>query len=176
MTHSIKTIFRRMASARGALLMLAFVMAAAAQAKQQTVYLFGVSTSFNDSTVYITEVQELPGAYIEDTREKFLIGRDEYSYQLRNHCLDQGLPNRTCTTFWATSRKDIEKQYTKIMERLMPQTSKKRKKNRRVEVRVVNIPTSTFTYSVVKPDEGTTYVNPEEAERAAQQSKKDAKP
>lgn len=184
MTNIIKTLaaWARRNNARAALLAVAAVLAAVAEAKQQTVYLFGVSTSFNDSVVYVTDVQELQGAYIEDTREKFLVGRDDYSYQLRNHCLAQGLPNRTCTTFWATSRKDIERQYVKVMERLMPQSAKKRKKRKkqRSEVRVVVIPANVFAYTVAKPDEGTLYVNPEEAERAAQQSKKhapkDAKP
>lgn len=53
-------------------------------AKQADVYMFGVSCSFNDSIVYLTNIQEVKGAYIEDRREHFLVNRNDYSSQLKN--------------------------------------------------------------------------------------------
>ena len=79
-----------------------------AKPQQQPVYLFGVAASFNDSIVYVTDVQLAEGAWV-DTKTKFLMSRYEYSYQLRDYLKAIGQPNMTCVTFFATSQKKIEK-------------------------------------------------------------------
>ena len=47
--------------------------------KQERLYVYGVATSFNDSTVYITEIQQLDSAWV-DTKTGFLYSRNNYSF------------------------------------------------------------------------------------------------
>lgn len=78
------------------------------------IYMFGFSASFNDSTVYFTNVQNVDSAWIE-TKDKFLLGRDNYSYQLKNYLSDKlSLPNRTCVVIFGMTRKEAEKKYLKM--------------------------------------------------------------
>lgn len=53
--------------------------------KMPKMFMFGFSASFQDSIIYMTDVQEIEGAWY-DTKTKFLLGRQHYSYQA------QGLP------------------------------------------------------------------------------------
>lgn len=186
MTHNTSnhTSFSLTGETKGGLrLLVAFVIAVVCaltvQAKKQEVYLFGVATSFNDSTVCITEIQYIPDASIEDNRSKFLIGRDNYSYQLRDYLATEGLSNRTCATFWATSTKDIEKKYEKVVDKYVPdrKVKKKKKKNRTKQVRynLRYLTLSEFSYKAVSADEGTVYVDAEKAEQAARESKRKEK-
>ena len=71
-------------------------MSGFAATKQTKIYIFGVATSFNDSTLYITEIQEISGAYI-DSKTKFLVERDNYSYQLRDYLKGLGEQTPTAT-------------------------------------------------------------------------------
>ena len=48
--------------------------------KAAKVYMFGLSESFNDSTVNFTDIQAVD-AFVENNHTHFLINRDEYSYQ-----------------------------------------------------------------------------------------------
>lgn len=77
------------------------------------VYAFGFSASFNDSTVYFTDIQEIDSVWINE-KNKFLVDRNNYSYQLKNYFNVQGQPNRTCMIIYALKRKDIEKKYNKM--------------------------------------------------------------
>ena len=54
----------------------AFFVCAAASAGNNKVYLYGFAASFNDSTVYFTDIQELDSAVVD--RGGFLYGRDSY--------------------------------------------------------------------------------------------------
>lgn len=76
------------------------------------VYMFGIAASFNDSTVYFTDIQELENVWIND-KGNFLINRSEYSYQLKNYLEAQGHSHRTCIVSYAFKRKDIEKKFHK---------------------------------------------------------------
>lgn len=163
-------------------LLLAILCAITVQAKKQEVYIFGVATSFNDSTVCITEIQYIPDAFTEDNRSKFLVGRENYSYQLRDHLAAQGLANRTCATYWATSTKAIEKKYNKVIDKYVPdrKTKKKKKKKSKANIETVRydlhyLTLSDFSYKAVGADEGTVYVDAEAAERAARESKRKEK-
>ncbi len=80
-------------------------------------YIFGTATSFNDSLVYITGIQILDSAWIEDKND-FLVKRYEYSNQLRNHFTQQGKPTRTCFVTFATKEKDILKKYSRLRKKL----------------------------------------------------------
>lgn len=123
------------------------------------VYMFGFAASFNDSTIYITDIQEIKGAYVAE-RTKFLVNRDEYSYQLRNYLQGQGNAFPTCITSYAYDRKTIEKKFTKIKKRYID-------KNKGHYI-IVNISKEQFTYQPVSSDE---VVNVDESEQTTQQSK-----
>lgn len=77
------------------------------------VYVFGFAASFNDSVVYFTDVQEVDSAFI-DSKNKFLLSRDNYSYQLRDYLETLNMQNRTCVTMFDFKRKKVEKEYYKL--------------------------------------------------------------
>ena len=79
-------------------------------------YVFGVSTSFNDSTVFFTEIMELDSAWVE-AKTGFIVGRDNYSYQLRDHLASKGYPKRTCIFVYDQSLKKATKKYDKLKSR-----------------------------------------------------------
>ena len=89
---------------------------ASAKVKNTPIYLFGVATSFADSTIYFTEVQQVDSACLYE-RSKFLYGRENYSYQLRDYLSAHGAENYTCTTVFALNRKAAEKKYAKLRKR-----------------------------------------------------------
>lgn len=77
-------------------------------------YMFGISASFTDSVVYFTDVQPVDSAWI-DTKTNFLLGRDNYSLQLKNHLSQElSMPNRTCIVFFGKNRSAVEKDYLKL--------------------------------------------------------------
>lgn len=77
-------------------------------------YMFGFAASFNDSIVYLTEIQAVDSVWI-DTKNSFLQGRENYSYQLRNYLANKlNLPHRTCVVFYNQDRQKLEKKYLKF--------------------------------------------------------------
>ena len=101
-----------------ALVLTAFAVKVQAKLIQPAhVYMFGFSASFKDSVVYITEIEDVKGAWI-DSKSKFLLNRDSYSYQLKQHMTDQYQePERVCVVFYATSKKEIEKKLKKLRKK-----------------------------------------------------------
>ena len=101
-----------------ALVLTAFAATAQAKPIQPAhVYMFGFAGSFKDSVVYITEIEDVKGAWIE-SKSKFLLNRDSYSYQLKEHFIDQyQQPDRVCVVFYATSKKKIEKKLKKLRKK-----------------------------------------------------------
>ena len=78
--------------------------------KTNQVYMFGFSASFKDSVVYVTDIQNVEGAWIE-TKTKFLMERENYSYQLKSYLEDtKQQSNRICMVFFELSKKKAEKQ------------------------------------------------------------------
>ena len=111
--------------------------------KTNQVYMFGFSASFKDSVVYVTDIQNVEGAWIE-TKTKFLMERENYSYQLKSYLEDtKQQSNRICMVFFELSKKKAEKQYLKLM--------KKYKKG--YEVRYVNATEFKFQTVDVSQDE-----------------------
>ncbi len=84
--------------------------------KKTPVYMWGLVTSFNDSTVYFTDIQLVEGSYT-DSKTGFLYSRDNYSYQLRDYMKKEGCAHPTCVTLYAKTRKEIEKKYTSLKKR-----------------------------------------------------------
>ena len=113
-----------------------------ASQKNVPLYVCGLATSFNDSTVYFTEIQKIDSAYV-DSKTGFLYGRDSYSYQLREHMQKQGVGHATCITFFAKTKKDIDKKYAVFKKRYATKG----------RYNVKYLPTSEFNYSPIIPDE-----------------------
>lgn len=120
--------------------------------KQERLYVYGVATSFNDSTVYITEIQQLDSAWV-DTKTGFLYSRNNYSFQLRDHLKANGFATPTCVTYFAKTRKEIEKKYVAIKKRYATSG----------HYNVKYVTKHDFTYSCLVPDD---------SERADLQTKK----
>lgn len=105
------------------------------------VYMFGFAASFNDSTVCFTEIQEVDSAYI-DSKTKFLYGRENYSYQLRNHLTGLGFNTPTCITCFALKRKDVEEKYARL-----------RKKYANGKFIVKEVKALQFHFQTIRPEE-----------------------
>ncbi|SEV80616.1 hypothetical protein SAMN04487850_0080 [Prevotella aff. ruminicola Tc2-24] len=77
-------------------------------------YMFGFSASFNDSIVYFTDIQEVDSVWTNG-KGRFLAGRNQYSYQLREYFTTKlGMARRTCVVVSSLKRKDVEKKYAKM--------------------------------------------------------------
>ena len=107
------------------LLMMCCLATASAKPRCQPIYIFGVSASFNDSIVYITDIQLLDSAWVDD-KTGFLLMRNEYSDQMRRHFTAKGQLNRTCIVCFAEKEKDIQKKYAKMRKRYMGDKKKRR--------------------------------------------------
>lgn len=106
------------------------------------VYMYGIAASFNDSTIYFTDIQAVDTVWL-DSKTKFLINRNDYSYQLKNYFENIGLPHRTCVVTYALKRKDIEKKFQK--------TRNKYVKKGKTELKYIN--KQEFQYKSVALDE-----------------------
>jgi len=98
-------------------LLLATTMPTEIQAKKvmkPIMYMFGFSASFQDSIIYMTDVQEVKNVWY-DSKTKFLLGREHYSSQLKNY-LENSMqqPNRVCVVMFAETRKEAEKLFIKM--------------------------------------------------------------
>lgn len=81
------------------------------------VYMFGFSASFNDSLVYITDIQAVDSVILEPKTE-FLVGRTAYGNQLQFFLTDhKERPNTTCVVFFDKKLENIRKKYNKVMKR-----------------------------------------------------------
>ena len=106
-------------------LVLALVLAAtvttaeAKRVKTSHMYMFGFAASFVDSTLYLTDIQDVEGAWY-DTKEKALLERDNYSNQLKDYMKDtMGQTNRVCLVLFAKKKKEAEKKYLKLKKKYM---------------------------------------------------------
>lgn len=84
--------------------------------KVTTVYLFGMAASFNDSIVHFTTVQQVDSAWMSK-KSGFLLGREDYSYQLRQYLAEsQAMPHRTTWLFFSTNKAKMEKKRAKMVQ------------------------------------------------------------
>lgn len=104
--------------------------------KETPVFLFGLSRSLNDSTVYMTEIQLMSTATI-NTSNKFLLNRDKYSEQLTEYLEKQGVDYPTTITEYSTSRNKAEKKFLKMRNKFMREGS--------FELKIIT--TDTFQYT-----------------------------
>ncbi len=85
--------------------------------KSDRVYMFGVSASFTDSVVYITDLQVVDTAYFLP-RSGYLAERTLYSSQLQLFLEEQcGQTNQTGTVFYHRKRKKLERIYLSVKKK-----------------------------------------------------------
>ena len=104
------------------ILVLAFGMlpfnSQARERKEKVIYAFGYSTNLNDTTYYLSPIQVLPGATLT-SKEKFLVNRNAYSTQLKEH-LESTVPgHEACAIFFSKKKKSLEKKYAKLRNHLL---------------------------------------------------------
>lgn len=133
-------------------------LANAAKNQAKTLYIFGFATSFNDSTAYITSVQQVDSAYITG-KAKFLVSRDNYSAQLREYLEKQGAGYRTCTVFYDTNQKKAEKKWVKLFDKYSKKPTPKKVKNGQktdetpTPWQVKQISNGNFSFQAIAPQE-----------------------
>ena len=118
-------------------------------------YIFGFAASFNDSTVYITEIQRIDSTWT-DARKDFLYRKNEYSSQLREHLKNEGFVNPTCVTLFSADRKKIEKKYLKL----------RKKYTQKGDFAVKYIDFNTFAYHAIIPDKSEMVTTKNEIKKA----------
>ena len=108
------------------------------------VYMFGFAASFNDSTVYFTEIQEID-VFLVNNRTRFLVNRDDYSYQFRDFLQQTGIEAYpTCVTFYSQNKNSLMRKFQKMQNRYVVKPKRKFK--------VRNIPENAFLFKTVAPD------------------------
>ncbi|WP_202900283.1 hypothetical protein [Segatella paludivivens] len=131
------------------------------------VYMYGFGASFNDSTVYFTDIQEVDSAWIE--KQGFLYSRDNYSYQLRDYLVKLHMEHATCVTIWSKDRKDLEKKLLYMKKKYSFTNVKKKSKFRYL---IKDISASEFQYKGIYPDDETAKKIEKNAEEAKKNNKK----
>lgn len=114
------------------------VATAAKNKANKSMYVFGVVTSFNDSTAYITSIQMIDSVATVG-KTGILANKQEYSYQLKDYMTRLGNSHSTCVTINAATKKQIEKLNAKMRERFI-------KKDKFI---IKDIPESDFKYERV---------------------------
>ena len=103
---------------------------------QKPIYGFAYSTNLNDSIVYLTAIQQLPGAEIG--KNNFLTHRAEFGEQF-GHYIKQyyDLPQVMTVVYFAKSRTKLEKRFLKMRKESKQEQRK----------RIVEIPYSDFKFN-----------------------------
>lgn len=136
-------------------------MSLQAKGEMKTIYMYGFAASFNDSTVYFTDVHRVDSAWI-DTKTKFLMSRENYSAQLSNYLEKLGEKNMVCVASFAKNEKKAKKKLQKMVARYSKVVKRKTKrKNNKQETATEEkmpyiikfIDNHDFTFQGVKPYE-----------------------
>ena len=146
-----------------AVLLLGWVNSSNAKGyKPAKVYMFGFAASFNDSTVYMTNIQKVD-AYLANDLTKFLANREDYSYQLRYYLQNNGLVSYpTCVTMYAENENKAMKQFAALKN--------KYEKSKKKYV-VKSISDAEFSYKTITPDSYTSSEETQENAKTAVKSK-----
>lgn len=111
------TRFRLLWSVLLTILLCCGVESLTAKPKQKKVYMFGFSASFTDSLVFMTDIQLIDSAFVDD-KTKFLEGRSLYAGQFRYYVENsQQIPNTTCVVFFNEKKKNIESEYMDLRKK-----------------------------------------------------------
>ena len=80
------------------------------------VYLYGVSVNFNDSVVYMTDVQSLDSMVIN--KDGSIRNYANYSIQMKVYLEGVlGKSNQTCAVIYSDNKKKLEKRFVKMRKR-----------------------------------------------------------
>ena len=79
-------------------------------------YMFGVCFSAIDSTVYFTDIKQVPNTSVE-RGSGFLYSRNNYSYQLQQYFKSTSGNNYTAVTCYNQKRAKLEKKFAKMRQK-----------------------------------------------------------
>lgn len=152
---------------------LLFSFSSQAKNEVRKAYIFGFASSFNDSTVYFTDIQEVDSAWFT-SKNNFLISRENYSYQLRDYLNSIGESQQTCMVEYNFDPKKLEKIWNKLYARYAHNQKKKNNQKQTSQLppyKIKNLKKEQFTFQEVAPTEE--YV--EETPKLTKAEKKEAK-
>lgn len=87
------------------------------------VYIYGVSVNFNDSIVYLTDVQRLDSVIINE--EGAIQNHVGYSMQLKVYLEGTlGKVNQTCAVIYSDKKKKLERRYLKARKKFLADKGK----------------------------------------------------
>lgn len=121
-----------------ALVALCAALQVSARNRQQSIYMFAYGTSFNDSTIYLSTVEVVKNATLEQ-KTNFLNNRLSYSNAFKQFLDVKYSGIHTTAVFFNVKREKLEKMYLKI--RRNTQKSK--------AMRLVEVPVSDFRFPVL---------------------------
>lgn len=121
-----------------ALVALCAALQVSARDRQQSIYMFAYGTSFNDSTIYLSTVEVVKNATLEQ-KTNFLNNRLSYSNAFKQFLDVKYSGIHTTAVFFNVKREKLEKMYLKI--RRNTQKSK--------AMRLVKVPVSDFRFPVL---------------------------
>lgn len=121
-----------------ALVALCAALQVSARDRQQSIYMFAYGTSFNDSTIYLSTVEVVKNATLEQ-KTNFLNNRLSYSNAFKQFLDVKYSGIHTTAVFFNVKREKLEKMYLKIRRN----TQKSR------TMRLVEVPASDFRYPVL---------------------------
>lgn len=121
-----------------ALVALCAALQVSARDRQQSIYMFAYGTSFNDSTIYLSTVEVVKNATLEQ-KTNFLNNRLSYSNAFKQFLDVKYSGIHTSAVFFNVKREKLEKMYLKIRRN----TQKSR------AMRLVEVPASDFRFPVL---------------------------
>jgi len=121
-----------------ALVALCAALHVSARDRQQSIYMFAYGTSFNDSTIYLSTVEVVKNATLEQ-KTNFLNNRLSYSNAFKQFLDVKYSGIHTTAVFFNVKREKLEKMYLKIRRN----TQKGR------TMRLVEVPASDFRFPVL---------------------------
>lgn len=121
-----------------ALVALCAALQVSARDRQQSIYMFAYGTSFNDSTIYLSTVEVVKNATLEQ-KTNFLNNRLSYSNAFKQFLDVKYSGIHTTAVFFNVNREKLEKMYLKIRRN----TQKSR------AMRLVEVPASDFRFPVL---------------------------
>lgn len=121
-----------------ALVALCAALQVSARDRQQSIYMFAYGTSFNDSTIYLSTVEVVKNATLEQ-KTNFLNNRLSYSNAFKQFLDVKYSGIHTTAVFFNVKREKLEKMYLKI----------RRNAQKSRTMRLVEVPVSDFRFPVL---------------------------
>ena len=121
-----------------ALVALCAALQVSARDRQQSIYMFAYGTSFNDSTIYLSTVEVVKNATLEQ-KTNFLNNRLSYSNAFKQFLDVKYSGIHTTAVFFNVKREKLEKMYLKI----------RRNTHKSRTMRLVEVPASDFRFPVL---------------------------